>query len=160
MNFLKCFLVLVTNQDNEIARKSIEHAFNHYQSPNENQLKLKQVILNDGDLNGKDICERVFHDGFDPMFMIDASEWNDGTPGANKSHMIKNLAREMGLPTISTTYSLGKGISNWNHLDEIEKQILIHVDSPGDVIPQMIKDLVNHYNIEEFVILYDESFGK
>ncbi|XP_054159450.1 ionotropic receptor 25a-like [Oppia nitens] len=68
------------------------------------------------------------------------------------------MVREMGIPTISTTYQLGYGIPKWRNLDDVEKQYLIHVNSPGDTIPVMIKDIVNYYNIKTLVIYYDNSF--
>jgi hypothetical protein len=84
--------------------------------------------------------------------MIDATEVSQISP------ILKNMAREMGIPTISTTYQLGSGIVNWRNLDDIEKQILIHINQPGDIIPQMAKDIAVHYSYRTVVILYDQSF--
>ncbi|CAG2115103.1 unnamed protein product, partial [Medioppia subpectinata] len=122
--------VVTVDQQDSVALNAIRYAFKEYKSPNGNQIKVKEVILGEED-NSTTICEQLFADKSMPTFVLDVTE------SAQTSPKVKNLVREMGIPTISTTYQLGSGILNWRNLDDNEKQYLIHVNQPGDTIPIM-----------------------
>jgi len=144
-------LVIAIDEQNQIALNAIRQALNQYKSPNNNQIKVNEVVIGEED-TADQICHQIFKDNLTPTYMIDVTEVSQISP------ILKNMAREMGIPTISTTYQLGSGIINWRNLDDIEKQILIHINQPGDIIPQMAKDIAVRYNYQTIVILYDQSF--
>ena len=144
---------MTVDRNNEVAINAIRQAFRDYKSPTDNQIQVNEVLIGDED-SSLNICEQIFRDKTKPTFVIDVTE------SAQTSPKVKNLVREMGIPTISTTYQLGSGILNWRNLDDIEKQYLIHVNQPGDTMPQMVKDMVNHYNYKTLAVYYDDSFSK
>ena len=132
---------------------AVRQAFLSYKSPKDKDIQLTEVLIGDED-SSADICRQIFGSQTEPTFVIDATESQQTSP------KVKNLVREMGIPTISTTYQLGSGILNWRNLDDTEKQYLIHVNQPGDTMPLMVKDIVTHFNYKTVAVYYDKSFRK
>lgn len=151
--------VVAIDEQSKEALNAIRHATGGYNSPHGTQLSVKEVLLSEDTSEGE-ICAKIFSDKtFVPTIMIDASLKPQINGSRITSASIKNLAREMGIPTVSTTYSLGSDITYWRNLNDAEKQYLIHVGQPGDVIPLMVKDLALHYGYNTIVIIHDNSFG-
>lgn len=145
--------MLTSDKDNEVAINAVRQAFLNYKSEKDNDIQLTEVLIGDED-SSKAICQQIFGASTDPTFVIDVTESPQTSP------KVKDLVREMGIPTISTTYQLGAGILNWRNLDDTEKQYLIHVNQPGDTMPQMVKDIVAHFNYKTVAVYYDHSFRK
>lgn len=104
------------------------------------------------------LCKLINENGSQPMLMLDTSLVPSG--GTSKSSLVKRVARSLGLPTISTTYSIGTEIREWKDLQDYEEEILINVVPPGDIIPHSVRDITVHFNISQAVVFYDDSFGK
>lgn len=80
--------------------------------------------------------------------------------GRRSSQLVKKLARSVGLPTLSTSYGdTGHELTAWNGLSKREKEWLVHVQPPGDIIAHVVKDIAAHYNMSTATVFYDSTFG-
>jgi hypothetical protein len=48
----------------------------------------------------------------------------------------------------------------WRSLDDAEKNYLIQIMPPADIIPEIIRSIVLYQNITNAGILFDDSIGK
>ena len=96
------------------------------------------------------------------------------------SEVVKSLSLTLGLPTVSSTYGEAGDIREWRDLTASQKNYLIQVlycivlqcivlysivfyckvRPPGDLIPDILRDLIMMQNITNAGILYDHTFGE
>lgn len=76
------------------------------------------------------------------------------------SETVKSLSAALGLPTVSASFGQEGDLRQWRDLNEQKRQYLLQVMPPTDIIPEVIRSMVNFMNITNAAILYDESFGK
>ncbi|XP_072753212.1 ionotropic receptor 25a isoform X2 [Anoplolepis gracilipes] len=64
----------------------------------------------------------------------------------------------MGIPTLSAQYGQEDDIRYWRDLDLNQKNYLIQVMTPGDLMPEVIRQLAIQMNITNAGILFDKNF--
>ncbi|CAL1688316.1 unnamed protein product [Lasius platythorax] len=76
-------------------------------------------------------------------------------PGADAS---SSFTAAMGIPTLSAQYGQEGDIRYWRDLDLDQKNYLIQVMTPGDLMPEAIRQLAIQMNITNAGILFDKNF--
>ncbi|RLU19384.1 ObirIr25a.2 [Ooceraea biroi] len=64
----------------------------------------------------------------------------------------------MGVPTLSATYGQEGDIRDWRDLDLDQKDYLIQIMPPADLMPEVIRQLAIQLNITNAGILFDKHF--
>ena len=118
-----------------------------------------QVLIANDNLTKNEIYQQLTHNNSNPILLIDTTLKN----GANSSFAskIKQLARDIGLPTIATGPSLGrpfKSIEQWQSLGLEEKKNLIEFSSTEEQIAVIVTDLTRHFSADPAILLYDNQF--
>lgn len=111
------------------------------------------------DASEDELCSQVFSSLNHPQFVVDATLLPVNT-GSRLSSLVKRYSRRSAIPTISTSYSFGDEHDEWFNLDNDERQYLIHVHQPGDVIPLVVQNLIEYHNLSKGIILHDNSFSE
>lgn len=75
------------------------------------------------------------------------------------SETVKSLTSALGLPTVSASFGQEGDIRQWRDLSDQKRNYLLQVMPPADIIPEVIRSIVDFMNITNAAILYDESFG-
>lgn len=75
------------------------------------------------------------------------------------SETVKSLTSALGLPTVSASFGQEGDIRQWRDLNDKKRNYLLQVMPPADIIPEVIRSIVEFQNITNAAILYDESFG-
>lgn len=75
------------------------------------------------------------------------------------SETVKSLTSALGLPTVSASFGQEGDIRQWRDLSDQKQKYLLQVMPPADIIPEVIRSIVDFMNITNAAILYDESFG-
>ncbi|XP_064468502.1 ionotropic receptor 25a-like [Ornithodoros turicata] len=103
------------------------------------------------------LCSQVFATS-PPTVLLDAVR-EPGSTISRLSTVVREMARKMGIPTLSLTYGWHNDyeLSGWNGLRLHEKEYLVHVTPPGDMYTQVIRDLCVHMDLNTAGILYDET---
>ena len=83
----------------------------------------------------------------------------DSTRSGYLSDVVKKMTTKLGLPTISTSYGTSGDIKSWSNLNSDQMNFLVQIRPPGDVIINIIRQMVERQNITSAVILHDERFG-
>lgn len=73
--------------------------------------------------------------------------------------LVKKIAREMGVPTVSATYGKKEGLMEWENLDDTEKEYLVQIPPPGYIITQVIRDIASLQSMSTTGVLIDENIG-
>lgn len=84
----------------------------------------------------------------------------DTTISGVASETVKSLTAALGLPTVSASFGQEGDLRKWRDITEQKKKYLIQVMPPADIIPEVVRSIVEYMNITNAAILYDESFGK
>ncbi|XP_074598215.1 ionotropic receptor 25a-like [Brevipalpus obovatus] len=147
---------VILSTKNAIARRFISSAFENLRSKNISfHVRLTELTE---DASEEEICSLILTPNLHPDLVIDATLMPPAS-GSRLSSLIKRYTRRSAVPTISTSYHLGDNQHDeWKNLNQIEQKYLIHVHQPGDVIPYIVKNLINHYNMTTGALLYDDSF--
>lgn len=103
------------------------------------------------------MCERIIAPN--PTILIDTVR-RPSAKGNRVGPLVKKIARKMGVPTVSAAYGKMKGIMEWETLNEAEKQYLVQITPPGNIITQVIRDIASHQKMTTTGVLFDESIGK
>lgn len=75
------------------------------------------------------------------------------------SETVKSLTSALGLPTVSASFGQEGDIRQWRDLNDKKQNYLLLIMPPSDVIPEVIRSIIEFMNITNAAILYDESFG-
>lgn len=140
--------------------------------PNINVLKPKFIQISD-ETSERRLCQQILPAGptndkkalaasslAGPTLLLDTTV-KPSVTGVRSSQLVKTFVRKAGIPTISTGYSIGSEEETaWRDLTKREREWLIHVQPPGDIMPTMIADLCEHFNLTTAVIFYDKTFGE
>ncbi|KAL1505374.1 hypothetical protein ABEB36_004957 [Hypothenemus hampei] len=82
----------------------------------------------------------------------------DATRAGLASETVKSFTAALGLPTVSASYGQTGDLRQWRNLEPNEEEYLVQISPPGDIIPEMIRNLVTNQNITNAAILFDDSF--
>lgn len=83
----------------------------------------------------------------------------DTTMTGIASETVKSFTAALGLPTISASFGQEGDLRQWRNINENEKEYLIQVCPPADIIPEIIRAIILNQNITNAAILFDNSFG-
>ena len=92
----------------------------------------------------------MIEEGSPPDLVLDLTHRGD---------MVKSLSLNLGLPTVTSSLGAEKDIRSWSDLSSAQSGYLVQVRSPGDLLPNIIRDLATYTNINTAAVLYDHSFG-
>lgn len=139
----------------KLAKTATIQGLKQFHSKQGNELVIRELELDEEDVRDK-VCHKLYEEKPYPTFMIDVTQTVKGTG----SQIVKHLSREMGLPTISTTNGFNVELSKWRFLDDVERQLLLHVKSPQESIPTIVKTLAIQYKVKQAAIMFDDTFRK
>ena len=156
--FLTFCLALSVKPENLGIVKVIKKAILEHQIPLIEVDHLQLLIANDN-LTKNEIYQQLIFNNSNPILLIDTTLKN----GANSSFAskIKQLARDVGLPTIATGHTLGrpfKQIEQWQSLSLEEKKNLIEFSTTEEQIAVIVTDLTRHFSADPSIVLYDNQF--
>lgn len=83
----------------------------------------------------------------------------DTTKTGLGSETVKSFTAALGLPTVSASFGQEGDLRQWRTIDDIEKQYLIQICPPADLIPEIVRTIVLSQNITNAAIMFDKSFG-
>lgn len=83
----------------------------------------------------------------------------DLTITGSLSEMVKSFTAGLGLPTISASFGQEGNVRQWRYLNEKQRNYLLQVTPPMDLIPEVLRPLIELMNISNAAILHDETFG-
>ena len=83
----------------------------------------------------------------------------DTTMTGLASETVKSFTAALGIPTISASFGQEGDLRQWRNIDENEKEYLIQILPPGDIIPEIVRTIVLNQNITNAAILFDDYFG-
>lgn len=84
----------------------------------------------------------------------------DMTMTGMASETVKSFTAALGLPTISASFGQDGDLRLWRNINAEQKNYLVQVMPPADVIPEIIRTIVEKQKIANAAILFDDSFGK
>ncbi|XP_037037565.1 ionotropic receptor 25a [Bradysia coprophila] len=74
------------------------------------------------------------------------------------SETVKSITSALALPTISASFGQEGDLRQWRDINEQKSNFLLQVMPPADIIPEVIRSIVQYMNITNAAILYDNSF--
>lgn len=138
--------------------KVIKKAINEHEIPGI-QVDHLQVLITNDNLTKNEIYQQLTHNNSNPILLIDTTLKNNAN--SSFSSKIKQLSRDIGLPTIATGSSLGrpfKQIEQWQSLSLEEKKNLIQFSSTEEQIAVIVTDLTRQFSADPAILLYDNQF--
>lgn len=85
----------------------------------------------------------------------------DTTVSGLASETVKSFTAALALPTVSASYGQEGDLRQWREIKNTPKSAyLLQVMPPADMIPEVIRSIVQYMNITNAAILYDDSFGR
>ncbi|XP_014257166.1 ionotropic receptor 25a isoform X2 [Cimex lectularius] len=82
----------------------------------------------------------------------------DTTMTGVTSESVKTFTAALNLPTISGSFGQAGDLRQWRHLESEQLKNLIQINPPADIIPEIIRNIIQIQNITNAGILYDDSF--
>ena len=116
-----------------------------------------------------DEVDKMIDEGTPPDLVVDL------TFRGLSTDVIQSLASNLGLPTVAATsaaegelkyfkyclfFSYILSIRAWADLSSNQQKYLLQVRPPGDILPDVIRSLVENSKISNVAILYDATFGR
>lgn len=152
--------MFVNEVDNDQAAQAIEIALT-YIKKNPNLGLSVQVISVEGNRTDskkflETICSRYIEsvkNNQPPHVVLDT------TLTSIASETVKSLTAALALPTVSMSFGQEGDIRQWRDLKEKQRDYLLQIMPPTDIIPEVVRSIVEYMNITNAAILYDESFG-
>lgn len=75
------------------------------------------------------------------------------------SETIKSFTAALALPTVSGSFGQEGDLRQWRGLTSNQKQYLLQVMPPADLLPESIRAIVTKQGITNAAIIFDEFFG-
>nr|QQP19806.1 ionotropic receptor 25a [Tropidothorax elegans] len=153
-------ILFVTEEANEIANKSLDVTLTYLRRNPQLGVRVDQVtrVTISGN-DAKSILEKLcmeYNDsvssGKAPHLVLDTTM--SGVP----SEAVKALSAALALPTISASFGQEGDLRQWRVLDMEKLKYLIQINPPADIIPEIIRSIIQHQNITNAGILFDNSF--
>ncbi|CAH0553819.1 unnamed protein product [Brassicogethes aeneus] len=152
-------VLFVNEEGNTIADKAVEVAVNYIKKNSKLGVSAepRKVVGNRTDSTGllELLCSTyndMLEKNIPPHLVLDT------TKTGLASETVKSFTSALGLPTISASFGQEGDLRQWRNIDENEKQYLIQIIPPADMIPEMIRTIVINQNITNAAILFDDSF--
>ncbi len=83
----------------------------------------------------------------------------DFTRSTLPSESVKLLAKVMPIPTISGSFGHFGDIQSWKDLSENQKNYLIHIVPPAEMLPQAVGSIVSKQGMTNAAYLFDVEYG-
>lgn len=147
----KIKIVVVTEKGFTIPTAAITDS--HYVGYGE--LETEEIELEENN-DEEEVCNEIFVGKDPPTIMIDNTRRPRGMDN-RLSPVVKRVARKMGLPTVSSTYGNNVPLTGWEDLEDNEKEYLVHISPPGDIIPLAVRDICELQKFKSAGILYDKE---
>lgn len=84
----------------------------------------------------------------------------DTTKTGSSSETVKLFTAALGLPTVSGSYGQFGDLRQWENLDKDKQKYLLQVMHPVDMIPQVVRSIIEYQAITNVAVLYDDTFSK
>lgn len=84
----------------------------------------------------------------------------DTTISGVASETVKSLTAALALPTVTGSFGQEGDLRQWRDISEQQSKYLLQIMPPSDIIPEVVRSIVEFMNITNAAILYDESFSK
>ncbi|KAJ8960481.1 hypothetical protein NQ318_013765 [Aromia moschata] len=82
----------------------------------------------------------------------------DTTMSGMGSETVKSFTSALALPTVSASFGQDGDLRQWRNLEDSEKEYLVQICPPADIIPEIVRSIVLNQNITNAAILFDDSF--
>jgi ionotropic glutamate receptor len=109
--------------------------------------------FNDEEVTAEFLCEKLMVHGPLPTVVIDTTE-----KGSIEGTRVKEFLKKFGVPTLSLSTGMINNERSWSVIREQEKEWLLQINPPVDVISTLASDLVLEYGLKNIALLYDSSF--
>lgn len=150
MHHNNCTGVVLPADDNG-ARLPIQKAVASAILP-ETTVKIKEVIV-DGNTTEEQLCNSLLNSGPTPSIVIDTT--NKETI---EGEVVKHFVRHYGIPSVTTSTGLYDKERSWIELGNLEKEWLLQINNPTDIISSLVDDIITEYGVSNAVLFYDSSF--
>ncbi|KAJ8982944.1 hypothetical protein NQ317_005259 [Molorchus minor] len=152
-------VLYVNEEGNEVADRAMDVVMTYIKKNSRLGLSVefKRVVGNRTDSNSflESLCtaynEMLMGQTF-PHLVLDTTMTGIG------SETVKSFTSALALPTISASFGQEGDLRQWRNIDDNEKEYLIQICPPADIIPEIVRSIVLHQNITNAAILFDESF--
>ena len=163
----------MTESGHSAASESVEAALEHLGSQTEVKVEPTRITLGPGEeglsphtrLVGqgspgpteREVCrllDSMIEAGSPPDLVLDL------TRGGDASQMMKIVSSSLSLPTITSGQGEEGDLWGWRSLSSDQKDYLVQVRSPSDLLPYVIKDLALATHIKTALVLYDDTFSE
>nr|ALR72535.1 ionotropic receptor IR6 [Colaphellus bowringi] len=152
-------VLFVNEEGNEVAEKALDVALTYLKKNNKLGISvdIRKVVGNRTDSNAflESLCSTY-------SSMLDAQAYPhlvlDTTMTGLGSETVKTFTQALALPTISASFGQEGDLRQWRNIDDNEKDFLIQISPPADIIPEIVRTLVLNQNITNAAILFDKSF--
>lgn len=85
----------------------------------------------------------------------------DTTISGLASETVKSFTSALALPTVSASFGQEGDLRQWREITaNSQESFLLQVMPPADMIPEVVRAIVQYVNITNAAILYDETFGE
>ncbi|XP_060526726.1 ionotropic receptor 25a isoform X2 [Cylas formicarius] len=152
-------VLFVNEEGNTIADKALEVALTYTKKTTKLGLSvnLVRVVGNRTESAGilESLCKRygeMLESQTYPHLVLDT------TKTGIAAETVKSFSSALGLPTVTASYGQEGDLRQWRNLKENEKDYLVQISPPGDIIPELVRTLVLNQNITNAAILFDDSF--
>jgi len=149
---------VVMDAGNMVAEGAVEAAMTYLQKNSGAKVASSPIMKVEGSeayVTVEKVCgklDSMLDSGSPPDLVLDL------TQAGISSEVIKSLSLTLGLPTVSASMGEVGDIREWRDLTDAQKQYLVQVRPPGDILPSIIRDLAHASNMSNAAILYDKTF--
>jgi len=149
---------VVMDDGNTVAEEAVGAAMSYLEKNNKAKVAKKSMMKVEGSeayVTVEKVCgelDAMLDSGSPPDLVLDL------TLSGISSEVVKSLSLTLGLPTVSAALGEEGDIREWRDITDAQKQYLIQVRPPGDILPSIIRDLAMASNITNAGILYDSTF--
>ncbi|XP_057341195.1 ionotropic receptor 25a [Microplitis mediator] len=151
-------LFIINDEENSLANNSVKNAL---------------MGIKDKTVLGNVIVVQI--NGSDPKGSLDkvCAAWDpavrDGGPGVPDlvldttrsgfgAEAINSFTASIGVPTFSSQFGQKNDLRPWNDLTPDQKNYLVQIMPPADLIPDAIRQLCSQMNITNAAIIFDKGF--
>ncbi|KAG7201200.1 hypothetical protein KM043_003987 [Ampulex compressa] len=153
-------IFIISDEDDKLVNKSVKAALDMMRERYPEHIgNVWSVQINDTDVNNNldKICnvwlQATSRRGAEvPDLLLDMTTAGVGAKLTN------SFTASLGIPTLSAQYGQEGDLQYWRNLDADQKNYLIQVMPPADLVPEAIRPLAMQLNVTNAAILFDDNF--
>lgn len=152
--------MIINDNLNAPGKEGVELALKHIREQEPNKLgivKRVEVSMEDSEATLDAICnewkELIRREDIVPDFVLDTT-----TAGLG-ADTVASFTAGLGIPTLSAQYAQEGDLRNWKEVPPEQAKYLVQIQSPGDLMPEGIREVVSSTNISNAAILFDDTFN-